>query len=39
MNPEHGKTIAGAPREIYVDDFMHAAPDDESVDIALPILR
>jgi hypothetical protein len=29
--------MAGSPREVYFNDFMNAAPDEESCDIAFPI--
>jgi DNA-binding transcriptional MerR regulator len=34
---EHGRTIAGAPREVYFADFHAAAPSDEVCDVAFPI--
>ena len=32
-----GLSASGAPREIYFNDFMAAAPSDEVCDVAFPI--
>lgn len=34
---EHGRTIEGAPREVYFTDFLAAKPADEVCDVAFPI--
>jgi DNA-binding transcriptional MerR regulator len=34
---ENGKAIAGAPREVNFGDFATAGPNDEVVDVAIPI--
>jgi DNA-binding transcriptional MerR regulator len=34
---EHGVPPAGPPREVYLADFLAAAPDDEVCDVALPV--
>lgn len=34
---EHDQVIDGAPREIYLDNFMSAAPEDEICEVAFPI--
>jgi effector-binding domain-containing protein len=34
---EHGRTIDGAPREVYFTDFMAAKPTDDVADVAFPI--
>jgi hypothetical protein len=35
---QHGEQLSGSPREVYFVDFDAAAPDDEAVDIAFPIV-
>ena len=34
---QNGKEMIGPPREVYLSDFAHLAPDDEGCDIAFPI--
>lgn len=34
---ENGKQVIGSPREVYFADFMNAGPDDDVIDIAIPI--
>lgn len=33
----NGRSVAGAPREVYFTDFMAAGPNDEVCDIAFPV--
>jgi hypothetical protein len=33
----HGRTVAGAPREVYFTDVLAAAPTDEVCDVAFPV--
>jgi DNA-binding transcriptional MerR regulator len=34
---QNGKEVIGPPREVYLGDFAHLAPNDEGCDIAFPI--